>query len=230
MKANIMASLRSPLGKIRGRIGNLVFKDFENTNLISAAPTGYNVPTDPASVSRRTRFSFVIKLSAALLKLSVRFFWKRSLPAGNRILTRMFRINFPLITDSLNLNGIYLTIKPDFKTVTPELNISNGLIQAVVGPLGTTQKIDTVIATKIAMEGVVCLSEPTDSSAPKYAFIPVSSPEQDLVLDDTLTFNASISGSDAIFAERYAHKSAAVALVTKKADGTPVQCSTTIAN
>lgn len=224
-----MAQIRSPLGKIRGRIGNLVFKQYDETNHIAAAPSGYNAPMDPASVSRRSKFSFVAKFSAALLKLSVRLLW-RKVSADNRIIVKVFKANYPLISDQLDLAGVYLTEKPDFRVTNPEINITSSYVQVIAAALGTNQKIDTVKATKVAVEGVLCLSSPLDDGAPKVSFVSLASAEQDLVLNDSLTFNISLEGSEGLLCDRYATKKVAVVILTKDANGNPVQSSKTMTN
>lgn len=227
-----MAYLKSPFGKFSGAIGNIVFRMTSGKgNIVGAAPASYNSPTDEATMNRRTKFSFVIKFSAAIIRLfSLSIFWKRVEPvSGKRRLSKVFKTMYPKL-EQLDIIGVELVKDPEIGIPNPEINIMSYNIQAVVGALGTQWDIDTLKEKTICMEGVLQLSNPTDSNSPAFAFIPVQSNDIPLVLNDLLTFDAPLTGAKILLAQKYTTKKVALILVTKDDKGQPVKYSDTIFN
>lgn len=223
-----MATIKSPLGRIKGTIGNLVFRNVKNLNTISSIPASFNTPEDAASQSRRTKFRFVVKLSAAIIKLfSLHFLWTRTVPVGNRCLNKVFMTNYGSVSDTLDISNVMLCENPAVIITNPEINIQSTNVQVVVAPIGPDQMIDAVVEKKIASEGIMFLSTPVDETAPQFAFISFSSADQDLDLTDTLTFNNPLSPANQLLAQRYSVKKTAIVLVTKDSKGDPVKGSET---
>jgi len=224
-----MASIKSPLGIIRGGIGNLVFRENGNTNTISAVPSSFNTPNDEAAVNRRTKFAFVVKFSAAIIKLfSLSIFWKRVTPVGNRRLNKVFKTNYAIVTPNLDLTDLRLSDDPSIVVENDEINIQANGIQLSADALGADSEVVPAIEKTICAEGVLALSSPLDSAAPKFSFIPVHSNDVNIVLNDPISFNLPIHGANLLLVQRYAVKKAALVLVTKNSAGQPVQSSETL--
>lgn len=227
-----MAYLKSPFGKFSGAIGNIVFRMTNGKgNIVGAAPASYKSPDDEGTMNRRTKFSFVVKFSAALIRLaSLSIFWQKVEPvSGKRRLSKVFGTMYPQV-EQLSISGVELVENADIGVTNPEVNIQSNNVQVIVSALGANQEIDTTVEKTICMEGVLQLSDPINSTSPKFIFIPVHSNDITLILNDSLTFNAPLSGSKLLQAEKYATKKAALLLVTKDAKGMPVKYSETIYN
>jgi len=75
-----MAILRTPfpIGKISGKLGNLVFRIRNNKTYVCRSPVSFTPASDPASVDRRLRFKTTSGFSKTVLKLHyVKDVWQK---------------------------------------------------------------------------------------------------------------------------------------------------------
>ena len=65
-----MAELdKSVIGKLRGRIGDVVFRQRNGKVFVSQRPKSFMPGTDEKSVERRSKFAFCAKLSKAIYSI-----------------------------------------------------------------------------------------------------------------------------------------------------------------
>ncbi|MGE5457839.1 MAG: hypothetical protein ACM3RX_05755 [Methanococcaceae archaeon] len=227
-----MARLKGQImGKPKGKVGDIVFKSLYGNTLIVSAPTSFRAPMDEASVTRRTKFRFVVKLSAAIIRLlSVKILWKKSVPAGQSGYSYLLSNAYRRVGADLDISAVKLINKPQFVCSNPAVVVNANSIKVDMDALGAQTGIDPNVEKTASLEGVVYLSSPTSETDAPYQFIPFSS--QDLAVDisTALSFTVPLVGADAITFGEYSVKKILATLVTKDADGNPVKASVTFFN
>ncbi len=91
-----MAILKSnlPIGKISGKLGNLVFRVCNNKTVVSKRPINFKPGSDPASVQRRLRFKTTSGFSKTVLKLNhIREIWKKE-AKNMSVYNTIFKYNY----------------------------------------------------------------------------------------------------------------------------------------
>ena len=58
---------KSVIGKLRGSVGDLAFRQRDGKEIVSVRPGTINAPDDDESVNRRLKFKFSAKLAAVLI-------------------------------------------------------------------------------------------------------------------------------------------------------------------
>jgi hypothetical protein len=217
------------LGAPSGKTGDLVFKSLNNQTVIATAPESYSTPMDTASVTRRTKFRLVVKLSAAIIKLiSIKLLWKKAAASGKSAFSEVVKETYKHVNDAASFTAAVLTKDAGFVLSGPEVVVSASSVVLSGDPLGTGT-LDITVEKKISAEGVLCLSSPTDPADEPYVMIPLSSADQDVSLTAPLSFTMDFLSTDTLRAARYSTKKAVVTLVTKDSDGLPVRASVTVA-
>src|ERR1035437_3218751 len=98
-----MSQLKEPvLGKLSGRAGNIVGRDFGYGHYISVRPRKYNIKKKLKEVSSKQRFHTAAKLARTIVKYSeLKEVWDRCNMPGKRGYTRIISANYKLLRDNL---------------------------------------------------------------------------------------------------------------------------------
>jgi hypothetical protein len=217
-------------GVLSGSFGqDVVFRSLDQKTVICQAPASFTKPMDSASVSRRTKFRFVVKLSAAILKLVSLHIMLKKKYSSKRIFSEVVKNTYEKVASStLDMTAVVLAKDFGFIISGPELVLSASDAVLSGDPLGQTSGINADVEKKIAAEGVICLRNPKDPTDPPFQFIPVKSADQDLSLTAPLSFTLPIYGADVYEAAKYDDKKAIVTLITKDSNLNPVRASMTV--
>lgn len=219
------------MGKPKGKIGDIVFKSLYGATLIVSAPTSFRPPMDEASITRRTKFRFVVKLSSAIIRLlSVKLLWKSSVPSGKSGYSCLLSSAYKRLRDGLDISGIKLIEKAGFVAANPAVTLNPSSIKVDLDALGVESDIDPNIEKNISLEGVVYLSSPIDETDLPYQFLPFSSADQVVDVNTALSFTIPFHAADALTFQGYSVKKILATLVTKDAKGNPVKASVTFFN
>lgn len=219
------------IGRPKGKVGDLVFKSLYGNTLIVSAPTSFRTPMDEASITRRSKFRFVVKLSSAIIRcLSIKVLWKKSIKDGKPAFGKLFSAAYDKVKADLDISGVRLFNNPGFLVNNPEVTINPSSIKVDMEALGATADVNPTVEKKISLEGIVYLSSPLDETDPAYSFLPFSSDEKVLDTVTALSFTVPFSAGDALTFQGYTVKKVLAALVTKDANGDPVKASMTFFN
>ncbi|MGE5458110.1 MAG: hypothetical protein ACM3RX_07130 [Methanococcaceae archaeon] len=125
------------MGKPKGRIGDVVFKSLYGQTLIASAPTSFRSPMDEASITRRSKFRFVVKLSSAIIRLlSVKVFWKKSAPVGLSGFSYLCSSAYGKLKENNDISGVKLIEKPAFVCPNPEVTLNPSSVKVDMEALG----------------------------------------------------------------------------------------------
>ena len=93
---------KQTLGKISGKVGNIVLRDFGYDQFISFRPDRYNIKKDIKAASHKLRFYYSIKLAKLVFNFPVmKNVWNNCNMPGKRGYTRMISANIELLKDNL---------------------------------------------------------------------------------------------------------------------------------
>ncbi|MGE5457565.1 MAG: hypothetical protein ACM3RX_04360 [Methanococcaceae archaeon] len=219
------------IGRPKGKVGDLVFKSLYGNTLIVSAPTSFRTPMDEASVTRRSKFRFVVKLSSAIIRLlSIKLLWKKSIKDGKPAFGKLFSSAYSKVKADLDISAVHLFNDPGFILNNPAVTINPSGIKLDMDALGATADVDPTKEKTVSLEGIVYLSSPADPTDPAYSFLPFSSEDVALDTATALSYTVPFAGSDAITFQSYTVKKVLAALVTKDANGVPVKASMTFFN
>lgn len=226
-----MASLtQSVLGKVSGRVGDLVFRQRDGLNYISVRPRSFIPGTDQASIDRREKFRFAGKLAAVINDLpDLQNVWENHDPS-NTPYQNMVKENYPYVDPAGTAGSFKLVPGTGFGTTTTLLTVSSAEIQAEINPLGTNKGIDLAEEVSAKLISLICLGNPVDIYSPKNQFIKVESEEIPLQLASALVFSMPLMDQDTDLYNAYQSRDAYFVLVTLDADGNVIHFSNTFRN
>ncbi len=219
---------KSVLGKVRGSVGDITFRQRNGKNYISLRRRTISAPTDAASVERRGRFAVSAKIAQAINATPLlKAIWEKDTPAAMSPYNNMLAVNFAQVTAD--------SVTP-FTTIIPSIgfpvNVSAGAIApeaitVTVDPLGTSAGIDISTETSIQLIAILTLTKPVNSSLESMRAISFISSEQPITPDTALSFTVTPGVVESQLIESYGEKKALMALVTLDAGKDVVHFSNT---
>ncbi|HVN49374.1 MAG TPA: hypothetical protein VMU30_11215 [Bacteroidota bacterium] len=221
---------KSVIGRLRGSVGDLAFRQRDGKQIISTRPGTINAPDDEDSVNRRLKFRFLTKFASQVTGIdALKAAWQDNAEAGNSAFNQIISDDYDLVSVDSITEQTRLTPLFGFSAGITSTVISASGIQVVTQPIGTNAGIDLNVEKNIQLAVIVCLSSPSDHSLPNYYLVPLLSAQQPLKLDTALTLNASLSNQDALVFPKYALHKTIYALFTLNDDGNMVHYSVTFA-
>ncbi|MCX7759548.1 MAG: hypothetical protein N2169_08120, partial [bacterium] len=96
-----MAKLKKQiLGKISGKLGDIVFRNTGKTNYIASRPSKFKTPMDENSIERRNKFALCGKFTSLVLSIpELKYFWLQKTPKNKNIFNSLFSIFYPMINN-----------------------------------------------------------------------------------------------------------------------------------
>ena len=220
---------RQVLGRISGKVGDIVFRQRAGKNYASVKPDSINVSNDPASIDRRNRFALACKFGANINAVPyLNSIWKKKTTAGISPFNYITKSNYKFadpdeLTDLAEVVpgfGFGVTISSSSLN-PPNLNVA-------VDPIGNIAGIDTAVETAIRLCTIISLTNPNDEFLDQFEFITLVSESQPSVLDAPLTFQVPYSSQEIQVFNSYQDKKAFSALLTLDQEENPVHYSNTI--
>jgi len=226
-----MANLiKSVLGRPTGAVGDIVFRQMDGKTIVATRPGSFMPGIDEASVDRRSKFRFAVKLASAANGMDdIREIWDQNVDAGSPF-QNLVKTNYPYV-DADGLPGSYkLTPAGGFGTSTSLITVSPVAIEAELNPLGDNIGIDTAEEVSIRLLSLVYLYNPTDPNCPAYDFLVKASEDIPLQLASAVIFSVPLMNQDTEKYNLYQNRSVYFAVVTLDAEGNVVHFSTTFRN
>jgi hypothetical protein len=225
-----MAELnKSVLGKVRGTIGDLTFRQRNGKNIISTRPTSFMPGQDEASVARRYRFRLAAKISKAINSIEVfKEPWKSSTPDGLIPFNYIFRTNYPLISVDNVVNNLKILPTLGFNASKQSTAFNANNMDVTLNALGENTGIDTIAETSLSLISVIYLTDPINTTSAKEYFIVVKSEITPLQLTDPIIFSIPIPDNQLQIYDEYISKKSFSILTTQNSQGKLVNTSNTI--
>lgn len=225
-----MAQLnKQVLGRVRGALGDVVFREKNGKNFIAIKPTSFTPGSDEASIARRAKFALATKLASKInSNYELKTIWYAQTPAGLTSHNYIMRQNYAFVEPG-NISGL-IKLLPDagYSTDISNLVITASDISVNVGPIGSLAGINITDEPNCRLYSLVYLSEPADNSVAPYSFMLFKSANQETKLDIELTFNFPLSSQDSLLISKYNTKKVFSTLVTVDANDNIVNNSNTL--
>jgi len=220
------------LGKIRGKVGDVMFRITNGMAIVSACPTKRALSNDPEAVKRRNHFSITVKFAHAVNYLSpLKHFWKSIIISSNAgfrsALNKIVKENYSRVSDSDVLSTAMLVPDIGFQIHPTNTTLSNSEISVTLGVIGNDKGIDTGVETQLQLASVVFLKTPVGDSSKPVAFLHRLSAAIPVNLATPVTFTIPLDNIESQIFDAYSSSKGLFALVTLDADNVPVRYSNT---
>ena len=224
-----MAELnKTVLGKVRGSIGELTFRQRNGKNVIAMRPSSFVPGSDPASIARRERFKLTIKLAKGLNNIPfIKSMWNTVKPAELSAYNYIFKSNYQFVSpDDITANPLILP-EYGFNIDNPTGTFNASSIDITFDALGTSKGIDTLIETNAYLISVLFLKDPVNTNYENYQISIIESGLVPLDLENPLTLNIAVQDSLLAFYNDYQEKKVFSVLITVDAENNVVNYSNT---
>lgn len=215
------------LGKLKGSIGDIVFRQRNGTNYVATKPGSFNTPEDPASVDRRERFKLAVRLSSNINSVPyLNSIWSRK-TGGSSPFNFITKTNYKYMEPEGPTDLAVLVPEFGFGITVNSAGITPPQVQVVIDPIGNTAGIDPTVETTIRMVSIIYLSSPVDEFTEPYTFVTMASAGVPTDLENPLTFDIPYSNQEIQIYDAYEDALAFFALVTLDDSENPVHYSST---
>ncbi len=224
-----MAKLRKQfLGKVSGKLGDMVFRNTRRTNYISARPVSFNLPKDDASINRRSRFAIAGKFSSLITSIpDLKLLWQLQAPDGVNIFNYLVKTNYNLVNPDGLTEIVSLTPSLGFIAISESIDVNQSEINVTIKAIGENSGIRPELEKEIGLFCVIGLSNPSDSNLDRIILIPLTSDKVHLSLTDNISFRIRLTNQISELMSKYQKRLMLFALVTYDVDGNPVSYSKT---
>lgn len=217
------------LGRVRGALGDIVFRERNGKNIVAMKPSSFNPASDEASIARRAKFAIATKLASTInTNTDLKTLWYAQTPAGLTSHNYILRQNYSFVEPG-NISGL-IKLLPDagFSTAISNLAVSASDISVNIGPIGTLAGISIADEPNCRLYSLVYLTDPVDDSVAPYSFMLFKSANQATKLDTELTFNLTLSNQDSLLISKYNTAKVFFTLVTVDANDAIISNSNTL--
>lgn len=224
-----MTEFISLLGKISGRVGDVVFVQRGNTTYVKKRPAKRSTPYSEKEAAHLRKFGFACKLAAKISETGeLKYFWKPERWNNRSSCNRIFKENFSRINQD-SLEG-YITLVPSFgfniseykgKITETGFEIKCKLLQKGGDDYGATAKY-------VIGGGVIVLKNPRNKKQPEYSIISFRSEKMLFNPGKQISLEIEIKGSDANLFKGYADKKVYISVITLDKNETPIKYSNTM--
>jgi hypothetical protein len=164
-----MGTILNPLGNLRGKVGDFIFRNVNGKTIISMRPHSYKKSNSQKSVNNRSKFKLSVMLSSSINKNPVlKEIWQNTNSAKQRA---TYNVIFQHINKHIYNNDIdtYFTLFPGLGGVNAEpknLKFNVDSINVITKPVNNKHEISVPVEdTKyIQMVGIITCNNPIDPS------------------------------------------------------------------
>lgn len=220
---------KSVLGKVRGAVGDIVFRQRNGKYFVSTKPGRRKKTDNPELIALQNRFKLSVQTASVLLKNdALKLFWSVYTPLKRNALNYCVKKIHPAVTDD-NLTE-YLSIVPSigFPVSIDNTGFDENGITLLTDPIGSDTDIDTENETGIAAVALLYYKEPVDTSVDSYYLFNIKSQIVPLNLTEQLSLSIPFNGIEKQLYNRYQTRKAFITLITFSGNGNPVHHSGTL--
>lgn len=220
---------KTTLGRLKGLIGDVVFRQRDGANYVSSRPTGYPETTDPVILARRARFKLTLKFASAINSIEpMRKIWKPYAPEKGIAYNAMVQSNYIFVNNGVIGDRAMIMPTLGFSANATSLELTETQLTAVFAVLDAESGIDENVERDIYLASVVHLSSPVVETDRPYEFLSLLSASQSVDLVNPMTFNIPLDNIEKQIFNAYQSVKIFAALYTTDANDQPVHYSTSI--
>lgn len=225
-----MAKLKKQiLGKVSGKLGDIVFRNTKKTNYIAVRPISFNAPMDENSINRRGKFAVSVKLSSVILSIpELKYIWNKQTPAGMTTVNYLVSQNYSRVNSQGLTENVNLTPPMGFSLKEDKILIDSEMVTITINPIGSRSGINPETEKFVKAIIVISLSNPMNTNFNQYALFGLSSEPISLNLTERLHFEIPITNQISELINNYSEKILFVCLITLSESSEPINYSTTI--
>ena len=179
------------LGRVRGKVGDVVLKIRDGKSYVSRAPKKYKKTTKEYAIDNRDRFSMIVNFSKVVNKSEVlKPFWAKSKFKGKSAYSKIFSANH--VNTGINHIDIFARIAPsEYILVLQKIILDESNLKV---EFETGLRLPEIFPIPYSAVAIIHLSHPKDKSAELHKFITVEEEVIDLELNykDLNYFNFTI--------------------------------------
>ncbi|MDR3665542.1 MAG: hypothetical protein P4L35_01745 [Ignavibacteriaceae bacterium] len=224
-----MSELISLLGKISGRVGDLVFVQRGNTTFIKKRPGKRSTPYTAKELAHHRRFGFICKLASKIGEIKeLKYFWKPERWSNRSSCNKICKENFKFINNETLEGPIQVVPQFGFNIGGYKGKITKTGFEIEYEPLEKGRNDFGKTTKYIIGGGVIVLKKPTHKKYPEYSIISFKSDK--ILFDPRKTIKIAIEikdGDDSLLKE-YTDKKVYISLITLDRKETPINYSSTI--
>ena len=164
-----MGTILNPLGNLRGKVGDFIFRNVNGKTIISMRPHSYKKSNSQKSVNNRSKFKLSVMLSSSINKNPVlKEIWQNTNTAKQRATYNVIfqHVNKHIYNNDIDIN---FNIFPDYGGVNAEpknLKFNVDSINVISKPVNDKHEISVPVddAKYIQMVGIIKCDNPIDPS------------------------------------------------------------------
>jgi len=224
-----MAKLKNQfLGKVSGKLGDIVFRNTRKTNYLSSRPSSFNVPMDEDAINRRGKFAISGKLSSILISVpELKQIWLQQIPSDANIHNYLVKTFYPLL-DGNGLNeNISITPPMGFIAQPNQIEVTTEMINVTIKAISNRSGINPEVEKSVKLFSIVSLDSPSVKNLMQYTLIPLNSENVALSLDNDLLFTIPLTNQISNLMDKYTNRLMLFCLVTFDMDNNPINYSAT---
>jgi hypothetical protein len=224
-----MTEFISLLGKISGRVGDVVFVQRGNTTFVKKRPGKRSTPYSKKEIAHHRKFGFLCKLAGKICEIGeLKYFWKPERWSGRSSSNRIAKENYRRISAD-TLEGI-ITLCPQFgfNVSGYKGKITKTGFEIYCEPLLNGGGDYGAAAKYVMGGGVIVLKNPIKKKQPEYRIISFRSEKMIFNPGKEISIEIEIKGADASLFKSYADKKVYISVITLDKNETPIKYSYTM--
>lgn len=223
------------LGRVRGKIGDVIFKITHGFSYATRAPLARPASTDPKAIIRMKRFGLATKLAHAVNAISfLKHIWKESPMIGSGTFqtttNKIMKKNYKHVLQTGLSDEVALVPGVGFTFTPTSVTIANDEVTVVGAPVGFAGLIDIQVETSFRLAVVLFLMTTANEEYPEYSFIHAVSAAVPVNLTTPITFTIPLTEMDTKYYDAYSVRKAFFTLITTTDEDVPVHYSDTVCN
>jgi hypothetical protein len=181
---------RMVLGKLRGTVGNFIYRRYNGKTIVSARAVNYTVPMDQESLDRRSMFAFLMKYASAVNSMPlVKSCWAQKRDKGNDTFNRIVSANYKCVANTCVLPKTLLTPSLGFPLTLLESTLTASALHLTLCADGTVLSKIRSTHIHITAAAILSLLTPLKKKYPVFMVLPLLSESQSLQSDQPLVFH-----------------------------------------
>lgn len=219
---------KTTLGRVRGLVGDVVFRQRDGVNYVSSRPGEYPETTDPVILARRDKFKLTLKFASSINSIDyLREMWKPYSPAKGIGYNTMVRTNYAYINKGVISERASLVPVRGFAVNITSMDLSSTELKAALEALGTGTGINESVERNIYLAAIVHFSNPVVEADKSYEFISLLSVPQSIDLVNPLNFSILLDSVEGQIFKAYQTNKIFATLFTVDANDKPAHFSST---
>lgn len=191
----IMAQLKNKyFGELKGKLGDIVFRQNGQNNYIAQKPRRYKSPQNPGYFNRLKNFMLATKFASKINSIGeLKFFWNNKRSNNSLLFNHLVSVLYSSLKHPDSVSLIKITPEHSFGLRLKSVSINQTNYDFNIEPLGNYTGINTSLETKVRLINIFWLFEPFSPNMPMNEFIKFITYFKDFNLNEHIIFNDNFS-------------------------------------